>query len=244
MKISFPSFKNINLDVIKVLALVVMTIDHIGHLLYPRCFELRLIGRATFPLFVFLLTLHLAQQGIFLKYIKRLFPFALLSTMMISPFDVVIRHSFKLNIFWSFLVAVVFLFLVEKIKKDNMLKYLKIFLCSILGLIFSALSFLCDYQFGGFLLIVTMYAWFKTRKPFFLLALLFVSLYLNSDHLMMYPRVVILFMLMTFLTVLVLLWQKKRLDKSKKRYLKPWWIFYAYYPAHLLVLYIIKICFY
>lgn len=244
MKTGSLFFNNINLDIIKILALLVMTLDHIGHLLYPGCFELRLIGRATFPLFVFLLTFHLAQQGIFLKYIKRMFPFAILATLMMSPFDIVIRHSYKLNIFWSFLVAIVFLFLVNKIKEDNMPKFFKIFLWFMLWLIFSALSFLCDYQFGGFLLIVAMYAWFKTRKPFFMVALLFSALYVNSDHLMTYPSVVIPFMLMSLLTILFGLSLEKRVDKSQKRWLKPWWIFYAYYPVHVMVLYIIRICFY
>ena len=40
---------------LKIFACLFMLIDHIGFHLYPRIFELRLIGRLAFPIFAFLI---------------------------------------------------------------------------------------------------------------------------------------------------------------------------------------------
>lgn len=41
-------------DLLKVFAICVMIIDHIGYYLFPDLLELRLIGRFAFPIFLFL----------------------------------------------------------------------------------------------------------------------------------------------------------------------------------------------
>ena len=53
----------INQDCLKVIALVTMTMDHIGEILNPT-FEdyFRLIGRISFPIFAFLIAFHLSKH--------------------------------------------------------------------------------------------------------------------------------------------------------------------------------------
>ena len=60
-------------------ALMTMTIDHIGYRLFPGTELLRMIGRLSFPLFVFMLTEGFVYTGSQKNYLKRLALFALLS---------------------------------------------------------------------------------------------------------------------------------------------------------------------
>ena len=60
----------VNQDIIKIIALVTMTIDHFGYVMEPSFGTLlRLIGRLSFPLFVFLLVFNLNQKELYKKYI-------------------------------------------------------------------------------------------------------------------------------------------------------------------------------
>jgi len=46
--------KGINQNMLKVIALVTMTIDHLGYFLFPEIRELRIIGRIAYPIFTYL----------------------------------------------------------------------------------------------------------------------------------------------------------------------------------------------
>lgn len=231
----------INIDIIKTFAILTMVIDHIGHILYPETMWLRVVGRTTFPIFAFLIAFHLSKKNLLKKYLKRLLPFALLSTILISPFEAIIQDYFRFNILWSFIVALLPLFIFEKVKKETIPTYLKILILTISFFICGILSYLCDYKIHGFLLIIFLYFYFKTNKKIFLFASLIDGALINSKYLFSYPDVVITYMSVTFLTVLFLLIIKKYIPEKQKRFLKPWWLFYVFYPLHILVLYLIKI---
>ena len=235
------STHSLNFDVLKIIALLTMLLDHIGHVLVPYNLELRIIGRATFPLFAFLLCYHLAKQNIFEKYIKRLFPFALFSTLLLAPFDYQIKGYFYLNIFWSFLMAIFALLIIEKIFKEKTSSWIKFFISALALIFFGACSYLCDYNLTGFILIISFYAYFKTNKKIFIYTSLIDATLVNCKNLFLYPNIVMPFILVTFLTTLYLLHQSKYIQKNQKRFLKPWWVFYLFYPIHFLIIYLIKI---
>lgn len=60
-------------------ALLTMAIDHAGYRLFPGTELMRMIGRVSFPLFVFMLTEGFARTSDRGKYLSRLAAFALLS---------------------------------------------------------------------------------------------------------------------------------------------------------------------
>lgn len=232
---------SLNFDILKITALITMLLDHIGHVLFPHIIDLRIIGRVTFPLFAFLLCYHLAKKNIFKKYIKRLLPFALFSTLLLAPFDYQEKEYFQLNIFWSFLIAIFTLLIIEKISQEKVSPFLKFFISLLALILFGSLSYLCDYDLTGFILILSFYAYFKTNKKVFIFTSLIDAILLNAEHLFTYPRIVIPFILVSFLTTLYLLYQSQYIQENQKRFLKPWWLFYLFYPVHLLILYLIKI---
>ena len=226
----------INQDILKIIAILTMTIDHIGYILTPS-FEitLRLIGRLSFPIFVFLLVFNLSQQNIFKKYLTRLFIFAILTSLIIGPFKYTLKDMLPLNIFWTLLLSTTTIYGIDKINKDFKNSKTRLFIMGYMFLICTMLSFLTDYEFYGFLYILNLYGWFKTQNKLFAVASLLFSFLINL-HISIPASII------SCLTTVLFLFPIRK-SKNAKRFLRPWWLFYAYYPFHLAILYAIKIYF-
>ncbi|MBQ8250777.1 MAG: hypothetical protein IJY92_02550 [Alphaproteobacteria bacterium] len=239
LKSYFYSLKNINPDILKLIALITMTMDHIGHVFFPGEFMvLRFFGRFSFPIFIFLLTSHLAEKDIYKKYILRLLPFAFLSLIIVTPFDIYIKETFKLTILWSLLLYTLTLFCFEKISNENTPSFIKGF-CYFLTLsVGLTLSLIVDYGYFGYLFAITLYGYFKTNKNIYLYFTLLFSFLLNSKGFFIYPTLILIMCTTSFLVTLFLLQQKRPPNKNHRRFLKPWWVFYTYFPVHFFVLYI------
>ena len=211
-----------------------MTIDHIGYILAPT-FEtsLRLIGRVSFPLFVFLLVFNLSQKEIFQKYLTRLLIFAILTSLIIGPFKYTLNNILPLNVFWTLLLGTITIYYINKINLELKNKKIRFFIISYILLISATISFLTDYELYGFLYILSFYGWFKSKNNLFAITSLTFGFLVNL-HISITASII------SCLTTLIFLLPLSKSPKAK-RFLKPWWIFYAYYPIHLAILYAIKI---
>ena len=226
----------INQDILKIIAILTMTIDHIGYILTPTIeASLRLIGRISFPIFVFLLVFNLNQKDLFKKYLIRLLIFAILTSLIIGPFKYMLNKLLPFNIFWSLLLGTATIYGIHKINLDFKNNKTRFFIIAYILLISAALSFLTDYELYGFLYILNFYTWFKTKNVIFAFSTLVLSFCFNL-HISIFASII------SCLTTLILLLQTSK-SKKAKRFLKPWWLFYAYYPIHLAILYIIRIYF-
>jgi hypothetical protein len=224
----------INQDILKLIAILTMTIDHLGYIFTPSYeMPLRFIGRISFPIFAFLLAYNLTQKDLFKKYITRLTSFAVSTSLILIPFKYQIGNVLPLNIFWTLLLGVITIYIIEitnKKFKQNNAKYI------IIGYIlcFSALlSSITDYEFFGFLYILSLYSWYKTKHTAFGISTLIISFVMNL-HLSVWASIISC--LTSFIFLLPLTKPAKTI-----RFLKPWWLFYAYYPVHLAILYAVKI---
>ena len=99
---------NLDTDFIKIIAVVSMTIDHIGGAFFPQYPAFRWIGRIAFPLFCYCLTVGMMYTGDIKKYLFRLGVFAVIS----QPFwilafnsDDITGNIFNLNIFFTLIVS-------------------------------------------------------------------------------------------------------------------------------------------
>ena len=70
---------NLNTDLLKLIAIVSMLIDHIGGVFFPEVGAFRWIGRLAFPLFCYCLTVGLLYTHNIKRYLLRLGIFALVS---------------------------------------------------------------------------------------------------------------------------------------------------------------------
>ena len=100
-------------EMLKWLAIITMTVDHVGAVLYQDFTVLRWIGRLAFPLFAYLLILGMENTRNVRKYFVRLFVFALVSQV---PFFLAIDYApFEfLNIFFTLTSGLLFIYFFNK----------------------------------------------------------------------------------------------------------------------------------
>lgn len=101
--------------VLQVVALATMFVDHAGHFLFPDVWFLRMIGRVSYPLFVFLLVEGYAHTSNRVKYICRLLMFSVLCE---APYELVTQGNltgpYNQNVFFSHVLVFAVLWFVDK----------------------------------------------------------------------------------------------------------------------------------
>lgn len=86
-------------NVIKWLAIVTMTVDHIGYILFPQLIWLRLVGRIAFPCFLYTTIEGVKQTRNFYKYFLRLLLTGVLSIFVTQLAGNIWNILFSLAIF-------------------------------------------------------------------------------------------------------------------------------------------------
>jgi hypothetical protein len=100
-------------ELLKIIAIVTMVIDHVGNILYPDLLFLQMIGRLSFPLFAYLIMLGVESTKKPRKYMVTLLSFAVISQIPyflafgIQPFE-------RLNILFSLLLSAVTVYYYNK----------------------------------------------------------------------------------------------------------------------------------
>lgn len=99
-------------DVLKLLAMITMLIDHVGEVFFPRVLTLRVIGRLALPIFAYQIAIGYSKTSNLKNYVKRLLVFALISQI---PFCLVFsRPWYTLNIIFAFLLSILVLYVYDK----------------------------------------------------------------------------------------------------------------------------------
>lgn len=200
---------------IKLLAVVLMVADHAGKLLFPQLLVLQLLGRLSFPLFAWLLGMGERYTKNFNAYIYRLLALAIIS----QPAYSLAFSSVRLNIFFTLLIG---LLTIRYYQHFGAGFRWAIYVCS--GLVASVLGF--DYGFYGVLTIVllTRYQVLQVR---FWVAWVLLNLLSSLPGSFLYIGS---YQFLAVLAPLVVISYKNQ--QGRKSYL-----FYAFYPMHLMILY-------
>ncbi len=113
-------------DVLKLIALITMFIDHIGYIIYPEYRFFRIIGRISFPIFAFALANGFRYTSNRKKYAFRLFIFAIISQFPYMLFSYnshgkinFIAFNVMFLLLYGLLVLKIWTVLIESIKKYN-----------------------------------------------------------------------------------------------------------------------------
>ena len=224
---------NLDTDFIKIIAVVSMTIDHIGGAFFPQYPAFRWIGRIAFPLFCYCLTVGMMYTGDIKKYLFRLGAFAVIS----QPFwilafnsDDIIGNIFNLNIFFTLIVSLLGAW---------GFKERKWWLFILALILLNVINF--DYAMTGLILILIFYL--CRNKPW-LGAAVYTLTYLPALNGNMADPLALkigghaigfeIFALMALPFIYIQTNSGLKISK---------WFFYIYYPAHLFAIYLIGILF-
>lgn len=212
---------------LKVIAIISMTVDHIGYVFFPQMQIFRIIGRIALPIFAFLIAEGYSHTKNVRKYELRLFLFALISAL---PFYLVFGKWE--NVFFTLLGGLLSLDIADKVKN----KWAGI-LCM---LIIAALTYPCDWGFVG---VVTVFAFAKIKDKSFAAifgVIVAIFLYLAKRYfadvilggsVFVFDRYTLIFAMLLSLPF-IMAYNGKQGYKIKH-------IFYVYYPLHLAVIWLI-----
>jgi hypothetical protein len=223
---------------IKILAIFLMIVDHIGLFFFPNLIIFRVIGRLSFPLFAFLI----ANGAIYTKninsYLKRLFIFALISQIPFYFANNAIGQEWYLNVLFTLFLG---LFAIKIIKET---KDKRIWLLAVLLMCFFAIVFKTDYQAEGVLSIVLFYLFFNNLRFMALsqILLLFLSptivLIFNSySSPKSIPILPVYFSALGLFSLIFISFYNKKEGKKAK------YLFYVFYPLQYVVFLMLKFFF-
>lgn len=231
---------------LKMIALITMVIDHIGAAViemgvldignsdhfqqllttdYGRQWQtidlmMRLVGRISFPIFCFLLVEGFFHTRDRRKYAMNMLIFALISEI---PFDLaifgkVINLEYQ-NIFFSLFIGIIVLMGMERVS-SSYLKQMCVAACGCMA----AYIFKTDYQEWGIILIMCFYLFYGNKKKQLVAGGLAAAMESAG------------FLGAAAISILPIWCYNGERGKIRSKYL-----FYVFYPAHLLILYFIRL---
>ncbi|MCR5837953.1 MAG: conjugal transfer protein TraX [Lachnospiraceae bacterium] len=234
------TIKKVGIDgtTLKWIALIAMVIDHVGAVFFvpetTTYFVLRAIGRLSFPIFAFLITQGYVHTGNWKKYALRLLLFAFVSEI---PYDLAFYNSVfsikKQNIFFTLLLGLLVIRLKDYITND--LKMPK-------WAVENDMVVLVQSGIQLFVIITLCLLAYKANLcysyPGILLIALFHAMRGRMDGIV-WPNVIFSFMfgkiqLFGMAAIIPLsLYNGKPGNRKYK------WLFYIYYPVHLVLFWMI-----
>ena len=216
---------------LKIIAMVSMVFDHVGDMFFPGMLWFRMIGRLAMPIFSFCIAegyVHTRDKN---KYLLRMGLFALISEV---PFDLAFEGKIGFshqNIMVTFFIAILALRLFDLnrgVRKEKSGKY---------STFRTLLGVLAVIAMAGFALLI--------KADYTIFAVIAVFLFYVLKDIRQFARmgVGVAFLALTRtmgyycttgLSLIPLLFYNGKRGKGLK------WLFYAFYPGHLLLLYLIK----
>lgn len=224
--------------ILKIIACITMFIDHIGYAIFNgNASFFNYIGRFAFPIFAFQISEGYSHTRNIYKYLLRMFIFALISQVPFMLFHSIINDEFALNVLFTFFLSIVVIFVYDKFNKVAGIAVALLF-----GIISKILN--CDYGFYG---VCITFLFYVCRKNKILLATSFIIAtvikYLISIlHFYSYGSSILVeafkyylpYAICTILPIsVILLYNKKKGPVCK-------YLFYLFYPLHMLLVYAIS----
>lgn len=224
--------KSVSADMLKWIAIITMFIDHIGAAIVEKTdlyilpygqtidYILRYIGRLAFPIFCFLLVEGFYHTRSRKKYLCNLLIFAVISEI---PFELSFLGELVWglrNVYWTLAIGLLMLILIEKAKQkwgEQRGKVGMVLLVVACALLAEALH--TDYGAVGILLIFILYQTRDDRMKQCILGAIAMSYEITAP----------------IVFVFIYFYNGIRRQKGLK------YLFYAFYPLHLLLLYLIRL---
>lgn len=218
-----------NRNVLKIIAVLTMIVDHIGLYLLNNSFWFRVIGRISMPLFAFFIAEGMKHTKNRTKYILTLLGFALISQIP----HILVSGGYMLNILFTFLIAISIILIIENIKLVFVPYIVTGFI--LVFTYFMGINGFVDYGVFGVLLVLVFYFCKNKLLKLSLASLVLIILALNNVLIYGASRYSLMFFVALFSVILLIFYNGNKGKMNLK------WFFYVFYPTHLLIIYAIKI---
>lgn len=218
---------------LKILACVIMLIDHVGLVFFPQYIGFRVIGRLAFPIFAYFIAEGHRRTRDVTDYLGRLFVFALVSQL---PFVYAFNtRSLYLNVFFTLAAGLYAIYAYDKNKK----LYVVILIAAVCQLVST------DYGAYGVVLVFLFNKYHDDFKRMALNVTLFTIIFQLIEALGSYFTVPsaylgrsLLFTLAVQPLCLLSLILIKKYNGKKGLRLK--YLFYGFYPVHLTLIWLLR----
>ena len=206
---------------IKLIAAVCMLVDHIGYIFFPEQLIWRLIGRISMPLFAYSIARgyeYSRQKNTIPRYVKKLAAFAAVSQL---PYSLMAGNRWNIGLTWLF--SLLLLISIDREDRSRLVKGIEV-----MAILAAAYLLNIDYGIYGVLMPLAM----RQRK------------YYN-----MFLSVVVLWAVYTLMNGIAGLIQiascaavpiQYAVVPQDSRIRLPKYFYYVFYPAHILLLVILK----
>lgn len=210
---------------LKLLAMLAMTVDHIGYILLPQHRILRIIGRLAFPIFAYMIAEGCQYTRSMGRYLL-----SLLTVAFVCQVITLAAGSLHMNVLVTFAAAVSLIWLAQTARKKGGLWWklglgaavtLCFFVAELLPYAFPSTDLAVDYGFPGILLPLLLY-FCKTKTQKLCITALVMALLSGFIWDIQWFSLLAL--------PLLAMYNGRRGGHKMK------WLFYIYYPAHLAVL--------
>lgn len=216
--------------VLKIIACITMVLDHIKYAIpETTCFATMYLGRMAFPLFAFLTGEGYAHTSNLKKYVKRLVIFAFISQIPFMLFRTLVGEWRMLNILFTLLFGLGAITVFDQLGK-------RYFLSIPMVAIFVFLGELLNVDYGGYG-VACVWVLYIGRNYKFLRIVIFAIL-----NFMYYQNRLLSGSLESFipyifatLPIVILMFYNGKLGRKTK------YLYYVFYPAHMMVLYFINL---
>lgn len=227
--LSRPKTLNISLgksNIIKLLAVALMVVDHVGAIFLPQYYFLRLIGRLAFFLFAYQLAVGYISTKNFKQYFLRLLAIGVISQI---PYHFIFNKN--LNIFFTLCLGLLAIFLFDKLRF-----YLSLPLIAVICILAEYFRF--DYGALGVLIILLSYAFIENYIVLLAgqlsLWMLYITLSANNIAGLVFNPLTV-YMPLGFLSYLLI----KLLPNIKFPVNK--YFYYLFYPVHLGMIVLVRL---
>ena len=206
---------------LKIIAVISMFIDHVGAVLFPDVILFRIVGRLAFPIYCFLLVEGARYTHNMRQYMLRMGIFALISEL---PFDWAFYHRpvylAHQNVFFTLFIGLVMIWFLEHPMNDMEIPDIvnKLIIVALAGTAAELLS--TDYGFSG---IATILIFYILRERVLLKYLITALICIGMGWIEGFAVLAL---------IPIALYNGQRGSQTKVMQ----YGFYAFYPAHLLLL--------
>lgn len=218
-----------NRNWLKIIAVLTMAVDHVGYFLLRNNFYMRLIGRLAFPIFAFFIA-----EGMIYTHSRKKYCLSLLVCAVISQVPYVFLQDFHhLNVLFTFLIAIFCIYMLEEYKNHQISCLIGLIL-TFFVLAVTELYGVFDYGIFGVLLVLVFYfckqKWLRLSMGALVLVLLTLYNFILSNFttwgLIEGASLISILLLMAY--------------NGNKGRLKLKWLFYIFYPLHLVLILILR----